>query len=100
MGVSGGRLAATASSLYAKNLFAFLEVMIDKSTKALSVPWDDELVKATLLTKDGQVVHPNFAAAAAAASPAPAVEAPVVETPAADAAAPKPKAAPKKSTKA
>ncbi len=56
-----GRMAATASSLYAKNLYAFLETMIDKGTKALAVNWDDELVKATLLTRDGAIVHPNFA---------------------------------------
>jgi NAD(P) transhydrogenase subunit alpha len=54
-----GRLAATSSSLYAKNLFAFLELLVDKDKK-LSVPWDDEIVKATLLTRDGAVVHPNF----------------------------------------
>jgi H+-translocating NAD(P) transhydrogenase subunit alpha len=56
-----GRMAATASSLYAKNLFAFVETMIDKGEKKLAVNWDDELVKATLLTRDGAVVHPNFA---------------------------------------
>jgi H+-translocating NAD(P) transhydrogenase subunit alpha len=56
-----GRMAATASSLYAKNLFAFLETMIDKKEKKLAINWDDELVKATLLTRDGAVVHPNFA---------------------------------------
>jgi NAD(P) transhydrogenase subunit alpha len=55
-----GRLAATASSLYAKNLFAFVETMIDKKEKTLAPNWDDELVKATLLTKGGAVVHPNF----------------------------------------
>jgi len=55
-----GRLAATASQLYAKNLLAFLETMIDKEKKALAINWDDELVKATLLTRDGAVVHPNF----------------------------------------
>lgn len=54
-----GRLAATASSLYAKNLFAFFEILVDKEKK-LNVPWDDEIVKATLLTRDGAVVHPNF----------------------------------------
>jgi NAD(P) transhydrogenase subunit alpha len=91
-----GRLAATASSLYAKNLFAFLEIMIDKASKALVVPWDDELVKATLLTRDGAVVHPNFQSAA----PAAATPAPVAEAPAADAPAAKAKAAPKKPTKA
>ena len=54
------RVAASASSLYARNLFSFVETLIDKSSKALAVNWDDELVKATLLTKDGAVVHPNF----------------------------------------
>ena len=55
-----GRLAATASSLYAKNLYAFLEVLIDKKTKAVAVNWDDDIVKATALTRDGAIVHPNF----------------------------------------
>jgi H+-translocating NAD(P) transhydrogenase subunit alpha len=55
-----GRLAATASSLYAKNLYAFLETLIDKTTKVLAVNWDDEIVKATALTRDGAVVHPSF----------------------------------------
>jgi NAD(P) transhydrogenase subunit alpha len=55
-----GRLAATASSLYAKNLYAFLEVLIDKKTKALAVNWDDDIVKATALTRDGAIIHPSF----------------------------------------
>jgi len=55
-----GRLAATASSLYAKNVFAFLELLIDKKSKALAVNWDDEIIKATALTRDGAVVHPSF----------------------------------------
>jgi len=55
-----GRLAATASSLYAKNLYAFLEILIDKKTKALSINWDDDIVKATALTRDGAIIHPNF----------------------------------------
>ncbi len=55
-----GRLAATASSLYARNLYAFAETLIDKTAKAVKVDWDDELVRATLLTRDGAVVHPNF----------------------------------------
>lgn len=64
-----GRLAATSSQLYAKNLFAFVETLIDKSAKTLAVNWDDELVKATALTKDGAVIHPNFVP-----KPAPVVE--------------------------
>ena len=58
----GSRTAPASSVLYAKNLFAFVETMIDKDSKALAINWDDELVKATLLTRDGAVVHPNFAA--------------------------------------
>jgi NAD(P) transhydrogenase subunit alpha len=55
-----GRLAASASQLYAKNLLTFLEILIDKKEKKLAVNWDDEIVKATALTRDGAVVHPNF----------------------------------------
>jgi NAD(P) transhydrogenase subunit alpha len=55
-----GRLAASSSSLYAKNLLAFLESLIDKAAKSLAVKWDDEIVKATALTRDGAIVHPNF----------------------------------------
>jgi len=55
-----GRLAASASSLYAKNLYNFLDILVDKKAKTLAVNWDDEIVKATALTKDGAVVHPDF----------------------------------------
>jgi H+-translocating NAD(P) transhydrogenase subunit alpha len=61
-----GRIAASASSLYAKNLYAFLEILVDKPSKALAVKWDDEIVKATALTRDGAVIHPSFAAKSAA----------------------------------
>ncbi|MEJ0013727.1 MAG: Re/Si-specific NAD(P)(+) transhydrogenase subunit alpha [Bauldia sp.] len=55
-----GRIAASASALYARNLYTFVETLIDKTTKTLAVKWDDELVKATDLTRDGKVVHPAF----------------------------------------
>ena len=55
-----GRLAATASSLYAKNLYALLEILVDKTAKSLAVKWDDEIVKATALTRDGAMIHPGF----------------------------------------
>src|SRR3569623_95227 len=54
------RLATSASQLFARNLVAFLETMFDKKTKAFAVNWDDELVKATVLTRDGAIVHPNI----------------------------------------
>jgi NAD(P) transhydrogenase subunit alpha len=61
-----GRIAASASSLYAKNLYAFLETLVDKQSKTLAVKWDDEIVKATALTRDGAVIHPSFASKSAA----------------------------------
>ena len=62
-----GRVAASASLLYAKNLYIFLETMIDKEAKTVSINLEDELVAATLLTHGGKVVHPNFANIVAAA---------------------------------
>ncbi|QYM74073.1 Re/Si-specific NAD(P)(+) transhydrogenase subunit alpha [Pseudochrobactrum sp. Wa41.01b-1] len=100
---TAGRIAASASQLYARNLFAFLETLIDKDTKQLAINLDDELVKATVLTHQGAIVHPAFADAKAApvavdnkaeAAPKPAVKkAPVKK------AAPKKPAAAKSATK-
>ncbi|KAA0701035.1 Re/Si-specific NAD(P)(+) transhydrogenase subunit alpha [Neorhizobium sp. P12A] len=55
-----GRVPASASLLYAKNLVTFLETMVNKETKTLGLNLDDELIKATMLTHDGVVVHPSF----------------------------------------
>lgn len=55
-----GRIAASASLLYAKNLVTFLETMVSKEEKRLAVNMEDELVKATALTHGGAVVHPAF----------------------------------------
>ena len=60
------RIAASASSLYAKNVFAFLDILVDKNAKALAINWDDEIIKATALTREGAVVHPSFAPKSAA----------------------------------
>ena len=56
-----GRIAASASALYAKNLLTFVTTLVDKETSSLKVDWEDELVAATVLTRDGAVVHPAFA---------------------------------------
>ena len=55
-----GRIAASASALYAKNLYTFVETMIDKKEKKLVINWDDEIIKGTALTRDGAIIHPNF----------------------------------------
>lgn len=56
-----GHIAATASQLFAKNLLNFLETMVDKENNKLAPDFDDELIKATLLTHGGKVVHSAFA---------------------------------------
>ncbi len=55
------RLATDASALYARNLFNFVGLLLDKDGK-LSVNLDDDILKATTLTKNGQIIHPNFQA--------------------------------------
>jgi NAD(P) transhydrogenase subunit alpha len=55
-----GAVAVNASSLYAKNLLAFLGILIDKDKKTLDIDWDDEIVKGTLIAKDGKLVHPSL----------------------------------------
>ena len=56
------RIAVDASALYAKNLLAFLGLLIDKE-KQLKIDTADEIIKATLLTRDGAIVHPELAPA-------------------------------------
>jgi NAD(P) transhydrogenase subunit alpha len=56
-----GRIAASSSALLARNIYAFVEPMIDKGTKSLVIKREDEIVAATLLTHEGAVVHPGFA---------------------------------------
>ena len=61
-----GEIPVNASSLYARNLLAFLDIMIDKTEKVLKIDWDDEIVKGTLIAKDGKIVHPSLQSQGAA----------------------------------
>ncbi|MGD9502890.1 MAG: Re/Si-specific NAD(P)(+) transhydrogenase subunit alpha [Methyloceanibacter sp.] len=56
-----GEVPVNASSLYARNLQAFVEPLIDKEKKTLAVNWDDELVKGTLIARDGAIVNAMIA---------------------------------------
>jgi NAD(P) transhydrogenase subunit alpha len=58
------RLAVDTSQLYARNVLNFLTLLINQETKELSIDMEDELIKGTLVTRDGAVVHPALAAAA------------------------------------
>jgi NAD(P) transhydrogenase subunit alpha len=65
-----GRIAEDASKLFARNLLNFLTPMIDKDSKALKIDMADEIVAGTLITRDGAIVHPKLAGAAAASASA------------------------------
>jgi len=54
------RTAVDSSALYARNLLQFVTLLIDKESKSIKVNWDDEIIKGTALTRDGQVVHPSL----------------------------------------
>ncbi|HQT39144.1 MAG TPA: Re/Si-specific NAD(P)(+) transhydrogenase subunit alpha [Acidocella sp.] len=60
------RIGVAASQLYARNLLTFLTTFWDKETKAPKLVETDDIIKGVLLTKGGQIVHPNFQPAAAA----------------------------------
>jgi NAD(P) transhydrogenase subunit alpha len=53
-------LPTDTSALFARNLLNFITPMVDKETKALKVDLNDEVVKGTLVTQDGKVVHPSL----------------------------------------
>jgi NAD(P) transhydrogenase subunit alpha len=53
-----GRLAVDSSSLYARNLFNFISLLVDKKTGQLAIDWNDEIVKGALVARDGEIVHP------------------------------------------
>jgi len=52
-----GRVAADSSALYARNLLALLPLLTGENA-AFAPKWDDEIIKAAALTRDGQVIHP------------------------------------------
>ena len=52
-----GRLAGNASSLYAKNLQNFIDLMIGEDGN-LSIDWEDEIMTGCGLIREGEIVHP------------------------------------------
>ena len=58
------RIAPATTVLYAKNLLNFVQLLIDPATKELKIDTGDELIKGTLLTMNGAVVHDAFKPAA------------------------------------
>ena len=52
-----GRIATDASALYARNLVNFAGLLITKEG-ALAPDFEDEILKAALVAKGGDIVHP------------------------------------------
>ena len=62
IGNLAGRIPADASALYARNLSAFLGLLLDKEGAVAPNP-DEEILKAALVTHGGEIVHPALKAA-------------------------------------
>ncbi len=57
-----GRIAADASALYARNLIAFVGLLVDKEGALIAAP-DDEILTAARVTQGGAVSHPSLQSA-------------------------------------
>lgn len=55
-------MPAEASQLYARNIFNFISAFFDKQEKQFKINMDDEIIKGSLLTHNGQIIHPAFKA--------------------------------------
>jgi H+-translocating NAD(P) transhydrogenase subunit alpha len=60
------RLAPDTTLLYARNLFNFTGLLIDKESGELRIDVEDDLVKGTLVTRGGEIVHPALSQSQAA----------------------------------
>jgi NAD(P) transhydrogenase subunit alpha len=54
-----GRIAADASALYARNLVA-LSTLFTTKEGAFAPNFEDEILQAAVVTRDGAIVHPNL----------------------------------------
>jgi NAD(P) transhydrogenase subunit alpha len=49
-----GRLAVDASALYARNLFNFISLIVDRKSGALAIDWNDEIIKGAVVSGSGK----------------------------------------------
>ncbi len=55
-----GHIAADASQLYARNILAFLKGVSTITNGTLTLNWDDEIIIAATLTRNGVIMNPLF----------------------------------------
>ncbi len=53
-------MSADSSSLYARNLFNFVNLMLDSEKEGLNIDMDDEILESSLLCWDGEAMKPQF----------------------------------------
>ncbi|MEM7071316.1 MAG: NAD(P)(+) transhydrogenase (Re/Si-specific) subunit alpha, partial [Pseudomonadota bacterium] len=54
------RIPRTASELFARNILNFLTPLYDQEKATLKLNFEDEIIKHTLLTHEGKILHPDF----------------------------------------
>ena len=54
------RISKDSSSLYSRNLYNFVHLLVNQEEKKIKIDWEDEIIKGVGLTRDGKIVHPNF----------------------------------------
>jgi NAD(P) transhydrogenase subunit alpha len=54
------RVPADASALYARNVLNFLKLLWDDKARKIKIDLDDEIIRGTLLTNNGRIVHKAF----------------------------------------
>lgn len=50
-------VSSDASKLFAKNIYNFFELLVDKEAKSIAINLDDEVVKSTLVTHDKAITN-------------------------------------------
>ncbi len=60
------RIAVDSSALYARNLLNFMTLISAKEGGRLAIDWNDEIIRSITLSRDGGIIHPQFAQATAA----------------------------------
>ena len=61
-------MAEHASSLYARNIQALLELFLDEDKQGVSLDFEDEIIAGACITRDGEIVHEGAKQTAAAAT--------------------------------
>lgn len=61
-------MAEHASSLYARNVQALIELFLDEDKQGVSLDFEDEIIAGACITRDGEIVHEGAKQTAAAAT--------------------------------